>query len=211
MIIGPLCSIVPAMQNTHREKYLDVTGVILAGGSSSRMGQDKATLRLEGASLFERTLQTFQSLFRDILIAGDRPDLARPGIPAIADIYPGSAMGGLYTGLFVAETPWIFVAPCDMPYPDPALIQTILARREGYDVVAPLTRDGYEPLFACYHKNCLEVILEMLKKSRYCVYDFYPQVRACHLSEEELPSGWERSLRNVNTPEDFNSLEEKPS
>jgi molybdopterin-guanine dinucleotide biosynthesis protein A len=199
------------MQNTHNEKYPDVTGVILAGGSSKRMGQDKATLRVEGISLFERTLQTFQLLFSEILIAGDRPDLARPGIPAIADIYPGSALGGVYTGLFVAKTPWIFVAPCDMPYPDPVLIRNILTRREGYDVVVPLTQEGFEPLFACYHKNCLEVIHSMLKKNLYCVYDFYPQVRACHITEEELPSGWSRSLRNVNTPEDFNSLEEKPS
>ncbi|MDH3453964.1 MAG: molybdenum cofactor guanylyltransferase [Desulfuromonadales bacterium] len=199
------------MQNTHNDKYPDVTGVILAGGSSSRMGQDKATLRLEGVSLFERTLQTFQDLFQDILIAGDRPDLARPGIPAVADIYPGSALGGLYTGLFTARTPWIFVAPCDMPYPDPALIRDILARREGYDVVVPCTPDGFEPLFACYHKNCLEVIRSMLLARPYCVYDFYPQVRACHVLEEELPYGWHRSLRNVNTPEDFKALKEKPS
>lgn len=199
------------MQNTHDEKYPDVTGVILAGGNSSRMGQDKATLRLEGVSLFERTLQTFQKLFQNILIAGDRPDLARDGIPAIADIYPGSALGGLYTALFTAKTPWIFVAPCDMPYPDPTLIRDILARREGYDVVVPNTCDGFEPLFACYHKNCLEAISLMLKDRRYCVYDFYPQVRACHLHEDELPYGWSRSLRNVNTPEDFKSLEEKPS
>ncbi len=199
------------MQNTQNEKYADVTGVILAGGKSSRMGQDKATLRLEGVSLFDRSLQTFQELFQNILIAGDRPDLARPGIPAIADIYPGSAMGGLYTGLFKAQTPWIFVAPCDMPYPDPALIREILARREGYDVVVPHTQDGFEPLFACYHKSCLEVILSMLKEGLYCVYDIFPQVRTCHLHEEELPSGWNRSLRNVNTLEEFKSLKEKPS
>lgn len=196
------------MQEAPFAKYPDVTGVILAGGSSSRMGQDKATLRLQGLSLFERTLQTFQSLFINILIAGDRPDLIRPGIPAIADIYPGSALGGLYTGLFTAQTPWIFVAPCDMPYPDPALIHDILARREGYDVAVPTTRDGFEPLFACYHKNCLETISNMLNDGQYCVYDFYPQVRVCKILEEELPSGWRRSLRNVNTPEEFNDLKE---
>jgi molybdopterin-guanine dinucleotide biosynthesis protein A len=51
----------------------------------------------------------------------------------------------------------------------------------------------------------------MLQAGQYCVYDFYPQVRVCHLLEEELPYRWNRSLRNVNTPEDFKALEEKPS
>lgn len=199
------------MQKTHDDKYPDVTGVILAGGSSSRMGQDKATLRLQGVSLFERTLRTFQSLFADILIAGDRPDLARPGVTAIPDIYPGSALGGLYTGLFSARTPWIFVAPCDMPYPNPDIIRDLLARREGYDVVVPHTREGFEPLFACYHKNSLEAMRAMLEEKHYCVYDLYTRVQARHLHEEELPGGWSRSLSNVNTPEEFKSLREKSS
>ena len=86
------------MQNTHTDKYLDVTGVVLAGGKSRRMGTDKARLELAGQSLFERSLELLQSFFATIIIAGDRPDLARPDIPAIPDVYPGALWAGCTPG-----------------------------------------------------------------------------------------------------------------
>ncbi len=185
-----------------------VTGVILAGGKSTRMGQDKATLVVKGLPLFERVRKVFRLLFAKNLIAGDRPDLARPDLPCYADIYPGSALGGLYTGLLRAETEWIFVAPCDMPFPDPALIRTITALRAGYDVVVPRTRQGFEPLFACYAKSCLEPMRQLLDHRRFRVFDFYDQVRVRYLEEDELPPGWQKALVNLNTPEDCYALDQ---
>ena len=68
------------------------------------------------------------------MIAGERPDLAQAGIDWHADIFPGSSLGGLYTGLFHAETPYIFAAACDMPYPDPDMIRQLLGFRQDFDV-----------------------------------------------------------------------------
>ncbi len=189
-------------------EFDDVTGLILAGGRSSRMGRDKATLKVSGESLFERILRVMQDLFTTVLIAGDRPDLARPDVPCYPDLYPGSALGGIYTGLVEAQTPLVFVSACDMPYPDPHLIRRILLHREGYDVVVPRTPDGLEPLFAMYRKSCLASIYEMLRSGEYRVYDFYPQVRVRYLGVEELVSGWEWSLMNVNTPEQYDAVKE---
>ncbi|WP_225911612.1 molybdenum cofactor guanylyltransferase [Desulfuromonas versatilis] len=185
-----------------------VTGVILAGGKSSRMGRDKATLEVEGVALFERVLGVFQRIFSDILIAGERPDLARPGVCCHPDIYPGSALGGLYTGLFEADSDWIFVAPCDLPFPDPNLIKALLRLRDGYDVVLPRTGQGLDPLFACYRKSCLEPMRRLLDNRRYRIFDFYDQVRVRYVDEHELPEGWRQALLNVNTPEEFQDLED---
>jgi molybdopterin-guanine dinucleotide biosynthesis protein A len=190
-------------------KFDDVTGVILAGGESSRMGMDKAVLKVAGVSLFERILRVMQDLFSDVLIAGDRQDLTRVGVPCYRDRYPGSALGGIYTGLFEAKTHLIFISACDMPYPDSGLIRLILAQREGYDVVVPQTPGGLEPLFALYSKACLEPIWNMLKRGEYRIYDFYPQIRVRYLSVEELPLGWEWSLLNVNTPEEYHSIKRR--
>ena len=66
------------------------------------------------------------------------------------DRYPGSALGGLYTALLAAETPYVFVAACDMPAPAPDILRAILARRDGCDVVVIQTAAGYEPLFAIF-------------------------------------------------------------
>ena len=198
------------MQNDSRMKKVDdVTGVILAGGRSSRMGRDKATLEVAGAPLFERVLSVLLDFFDAVLIAGDRPDLARPTVPYHPDIYSGSALGGLYTGLLKARTEWIFVAPCDMPHPDPEMIRVLLERREGRQIVVPRTRAGFEPLFALYHKDCLDPMRAMLEEGRYRIYDLYDQMSVCYVCESELPPDWERSLINVNTPEEYSKVRKK--
>ena len=189
--------------------YADVTGVILAGGRSRRMGQDKATLEVAGATLFARTLTMLRSLFPRVLIAGDRPDLVRPEVPCVPDIYPGSALGGIHGGLSAASTPWIFVAPCDLAYPDPELVRFILGHRDGYDIVLPRTPSGLEPVFALYHKNCLPAMEEMLARGDYRIYDFYDQVRVCYLDAATLPAGWQRALLNLNTPEDLRHMDKE--
>jgi molybdopterin-guanine dinucleotide biosynthesis protein A len=189
--------------------YPDVTGVIMAGGRSSRMGRDKARLEVEGTTFFARVATVFRELFPQVLIAGERPDLAGPDLPFVPDSYPGSALGGLYTGLAAADTPFIFVAPCDMPFPSAELIRLILDQRTGYDVVVPRTPAGLEPLFAVYGKNCLEPMRDMLERGHYRIYDFFPQMRVRELADGELPAGWERALRNVNTPEEYLRIKEE--
>ncbi len=200
------------MQDSHIENkstlYPDVTGVLLAGGKSLRMGRDKALLELNGLTLFERSRQLLEPFFKRILIAGDRLDLVRPGISAIADLYPGSALGGLYTGLRAAETDWIFVTPCDMPYPDPEIVKRLLANRDGVDAVVPRTPEGYEPVFALYHKNCLLQMESMLRNGQYRIYDFYQRIAIRFLDPPELPVGWRRALININTPEQLAALKE---
>lgn len=196
----------------HRERSPaaeDVTGVILAGGRSSRMGRDKATLEVGGMTLFERTLEILRTFFPAVLIAGDRPDLARPQVPCYPDRYPGSALGGLYTGLLEAATDWIFVAPCDMPNVDPAIVRLLLERRAGHDVVLPRTASGLEPLFALYRKSCLDPMRAMLEAGEYRIYDFYGQVRVRYVDEMELPPGWRRGLLNINTPDEYRQLREQ--
>ena len=193
------------MQNPHIDKenrlYQDVTGILLAGGQSRRMGQDKALIELDGELLFTRSLALLQRYFPKVMIAGDRPDLAPPGVPTIADIFPGSALGGLYTGLNAAQTDWVFVAPCDMPYPDGRLIELLLTQRHGVDAVVPRTPSGYEPVFAAYHHNCLPHMAEMLRNNQHRIYDFYQRIAIRYLDWFQMPEGWERALLNLNHPE----------
>lgn len=173
------------------------------------MGRDKAKLIIEGQCLFDTILALLQSLFGHVFIAGDRQDLTRPGITAIPDVYPGSSLGGLHTGLQAAETDWMFVAPCDMPYPDARIVQRLLAARSGVDAVVPRTANGYEPVFALYHKNCLPQMEAMLKQDQYRILDFYQRIKIRYLDPPDLPEGWERSLINLNTPDQLASIKEK--
>lgn len=173
------------------------------------MGRDKAGLEFGGVSFFERILTVFRALFPHLLIAGDRPDLAAPDLLSFADIYPGSALGGLHTGLLAAETPYIFVAACDMPCPDPELIRAIVGQRSGYDAVVPKTPAGLEPLFALYGKECLAPMRALLEAKNYRICDLYPEVRVRYLEQDEFPAGWQRALVNVNTPEELQRCREE--
>jgi molybdopterin-guanine dinucleotide biosynthesis protein A len=198
-----------AMQISHNEFIEEITGVLLAGGKSRRMGHDKVCIEIGGRPLLTRSLDLLCQYFTTVLIAGDRPDQARPNIPAIPDIYPGSALGGLYTGLKSAQTDWIFVAPCDMPYPDSRILEALVQLRNGFDAVVPRTPNGYEPVFALYHKNCLPLMHAMLQQGQYRIYDFYQRIKVHYLDWQQMPEGWERSLLNINTPEQLDQVQKE--
>src|SRR5450631_2052532 len=104
-----------------------VTGVILAGGASSRMGKNKALMKIGEQTLIERVYAIMASLFPDVIIVTNTPELYA-FIPSrtAADLYPGSgSLAGLHAGLSAGSTERIFVAACDMPFLNPTLIRLL--------------------------------------------------------------------------------------
>jgi molybdopterin-guanine dinucleotide biosynthesis protein B/molybdopterin-guanine dinucleotide biosynthesis protein len=196
------------MQIPHNAYIDNMTGVLLAGGESRRMGRDKAHIKIAGQPLYKRSLDLLRKHCASVLIAGDRRDLSCPDIPAIPDLFPGSALGGLYTGLSAAKTDWIFVAPCDMPRPDARILKMMITERKGYDAVVPRTPGGYEPVYALYHKRCLPLMEEMLERGEYRIYDFYQRIHIKFIDWHQLPDNWEETLLNINTPEQLQQFKE---
>ena len=187
----------------------DVTGLILVGGQSRRMGQDKAFLNIAGKPLFERVLELFRECFTRVLLVGDRAErFAAYGLPVLPDLHPGSALGGLYSGLCHAETDTVFVSSCDLPYPNKELLRYLCSLREGVDVVVVKTAQGYEPLFALYAKSCLGPMLRLLESGNYRVYDLYPQLNVRYVTGAELKhlDRAENSFVNLNTMEQFHRV-----
>lgn len=188
----------------------DCTGVILVGGKSSRMGVDKAFLKIGGIPLFERVLTVFRETFAKVILIGNNAErYTGYGLPVHSDIYPGSAMGGLYTGLMHASTPHVFVASCDLPFPSSMVVRHLLSLRKGCDVVVPAGASGFEPLFAVYAKNCRGPMQRLLEQGNFCIFDLYPALNVRYVPIEELLrlDGGDRTFINVNTPEEFARLE----
>ncbi len=190
----------------------DVTGVILVGGKSRRMGADKALLRVDGRTLTEIVVEAVRLVVpRVILVGGPAERFADLGLPVHPDVYPGSALGGLYTGLLAAGTRHIFAVACDMPFPDVALIRHLLSLREGHDVVVPRRGGLVEPLFAVYSRRCQGPMKSLLEAGNYRIYDFFADVRTLYVDEGDL----ERlhvdgaSFANVNTPEEYRRIVSK--
>lgn len=186
-------------------RYEEITGVILVGGKSRRMGRDKAFLPWQGRPLFERVLALFQAHFDRVLLVGEKGErFDGYGVTVLPDLYPGSALGGLYTGVFQAQTDYVFVAPCDMPFPSAKLLRHLCSLRRGYDAVVPKSSEGFEPLFALYAKSSLPAMRALLDEGNLRIYDLYPLLTTKTVAGEELErfGGGHRSLINVNTPEE---------
>jgi molybdopterin-guanine dinucleotide biosynthesis protein A len=184
----------------------DITGVLLVGGKSRRMGMDKAFLKIAGIPLYLRVLQTLQEVFHSVILVGDYNARFLPHqLPLYPDLYPGSAMGGLYSGLHHAATERIFVLPCDLPFPNPHLVRHLSAASAGKDVAVPVSDSGVEPLFAVYAKGCLEPMKLLLEKGIYRIRDCYPGLKVNYVGKEEvcrIDPGF-RSFVNLNTPAEF--------
>ena len=197
------------------ERFEDITGVILVGGKSRRMGRDKAFLPWDGAPLFEKVLAVFRDNFAKVLLVGGEEErFAGYGCRVFADLYPGSALGGLYTGLCHAGNDWVFVASCDMPFPSTALLRHLCSLKAGYDGVVPQTAQALAPLYALYAKSALPAMLSLLQSGNLRIYDLYPLLRTRYVTAEELAPFAEdgRAFINVNTPEEFSlwSASRKP-
>ncbi len=184
----------------------DITGVILVGGKSRRMGRDKAFLDVGGKTLFEKVLDAFRESFSKIILTGSRGErFAGYDLPVYEDIFSGSALGGIYTGLHHADTDTVFVSSCDLPFPSSRIIRHLCSLTGNSDAVVPKLAHGYEPLFAAYSKSCLRSVKTMLHAGNYCVYDLYRQIDVREVSESELESvgGARDAFLNLNTPEEY--------
>lgn len=195
------------------KRYPDICGVILVGGKSRRMGRDKAFLDIAGKPLIERILGVFRASFDRIVLVGDREErFAACNLPVLPDIYPGSSLGGLYTGLYHAETEFVFVSSCDLPFPNMDILHHLCSRGVGFDAVVPTTAHGYEPLFALYGKSCLAPIKALLDSGDCCAYAWYPKARVNYVTYEQLahldPDG--RAFMNINTPDEFARIGGEP-
>ena len=96
----------------------DITGILLAGGKSRRMGKDKRTLLLDGETLFNRALDVLVEIFSEVIVVLGQEEFSvnNDHVRVVNDLIPNrAAAGGLYTGLFYATQQRVFVVACDMP------------------------------------------------------------------------------------------------
>jgi molybdenum cofactor guanylyltransferase len=185
-----------------------VTGVIQAGGKSTRMGgQPKALLELGGRRLVERVLDAVAPAVDDVLIVTNTPDLYRfLGLPMVADAYPDhGSLGGIFTGLAAAGGDSAFTVACDMPFVHRDVVRLVVARAAEADVVIPRVGDQLETMHAVYGKACLPHIEARLRAGQLRIVGFLDQVRVVEIGEAEVARHRPPAVAfmNVNTPEEL--------
>jgi len=197
------------MENvTKSTSAVPVTGIILAGGQSSRMGQDKGLLTLHSRTLIEIAIQNLEEVCGEIIISSGSDLYAGFGKQIIRDLIPGiGPMGGLYSALKHSKTDKNLLLSVDMPFVTKELLTPLVQNSDGFFAAVPwFGGERYEPLCACYDLSMLPYLEAFISERNYKLPDVYNQV-SIHklLIDENLPFYRSYLFHNINTPSDLNS------
>lgn len=140
----------------------DCTALILAGGESRRMGQDKANIKLGNQTLLQHVSTALHPLFSDIIVSTRQVRLDCDMQQVTDNPIHAGPLAGLAAGLEQARTPWVFAVACDMPFITAALVVTLAGFRDHVDAVVPVVAGFPQPLAAFYSRHSLGALREIL-------------------------------------------------
>ena len=194
----------------------DVTGAILAGGSSRRLGQDKVTLKLGDKPLAHWVAEALAPAVADLWLVTNHPQAhVSLGLPLVTDLVPFQGpLGGLATALFYARTPWVLLASADAPVltPDLALALAGVAGKLSRPALVCRSERGVEPFPGLYAVRLLSRVQEFLQEDRSFIAfleRLRPQVWGTETWKTFDDEG--ASFLNLNQPEDLARLEARVS
>ena len=195
---------------------MNVTGVVLAGGRSRRLGRDKAVELVGGEPLISRVIGRMSEVADEIVVvvngierASELP-LPQDAI-VVVDAYPDKgSLGGIFSGLRAGREDWAMVVACDMPFVNVALLKHILGQREECDAVVPILDGRPEPIHAAYSKVCLPAIEKKILADDLKIAGFFDDVRVKFVGQidvEKLDPD-RLSFFNINTEQDLKKAAE---
>lgn len=180
---------------------MPATAIIMAGGKSRRMGQDKAVLEINGTPAIKRVYEQLRLHFDQILVSSS--NIAEHGLPDI-EIVPDEIAGkgplvGIGSALRVSRNETNFVIACDIPDIDISIVRRLIRESRSFDAVVPETGAGkYEPLFAVYKKSTLGAIDESIASGKYKILE---PLKKCNVSYVKFPGA--EKFKNLNTMKDY--------
>jgi molybdenum cofactor guanylyltransferase len=206
--------------------HRDLTGFVLAGGKSSRMGRDKAALALDGHTLLEHALNVLGQVASGVCILGPRQLYAKHSLPVIEDIYPGCGpLGGIHAALSHTKTNFNLIIAVDTPFLDPKFLAFLTERALGSGAVVTTPEiAGYrQPLCSVYAREFLNIAEEALqrpafprdkhsqqplagsKSTDYKIVPLFPAAKTLVVNEEEMArfAFTPEMFENLNTPDDL--------
>ncbi len=188
-----------------------ITGVVLAGGKSSRLGTDKALVLIKGRPLISYAIETLSCVCHKVVINSGQPVYSFTGCEIWPDLLPIQApIIGIYSCLKRSDSDWNIFLSCDMPMVDHRLFDLLLSQRDGVDAVVPFHQDGMEPLCSTFSRRVLPFLEERIANGQYGIQQFVRQARSRLVKiSPELDFYSPKLFTNLNTAEDirFFSLE----
>ncbi|HLJ27242.1 MAG TPA: molybdenum cofactor guanylyltransferase [Candidatus Angelobacter sp.] len=195
--------------------YGNVTGFVLAGGKSSRMGANKALLALNGSTLVEGTKAIVEQVCERVFIVGSRQLYGAFG-ECYEDVYPNCGpLGGIHAALLNSRTAHSLIISVDTPFIRTDFLNYMIERalNSSAMVTAPRIGGVVQPLCAVFSRDFLPIVEAALKSGKYKVEPTFPQEQTLVLTEADL-SQFEMAaemFENLNTPEDFELARKRSS
>lgn len=189
----------------------DITGFILAGGRSSRMGRDKAQIPWGSGTLLSHACDRMQQVVAKTYIVGGAQS-AGAADAVLTDSFIGCGpLAGIHSALKHAETDWSLVLAVDLPLVNSALLEFIAKScKQANNAVAIRLGEHFQPLCAAYHRRLFPEIEARLQAGDLSIHRLLEAPRTGIIEEQELLSAGFRAqmLLNVNTPEDLERAKE---
>jgi len=186
-----------------------ITGIILAGGKSTRMGKDKGLLQLNGQTFIEHIYETLKPICKKVIIISNQKEHKQFQIPLFEDIHKNKGpLGGIYTGLYHSGTNRNFIVGCDMPFLSIALLKYISKHIDSFhDTIVPVFDGATQPLCAIYSKKNLKQLENMINNDELKMKEAIGNLNTKYISIDENTSFYRPDLfRNMNTPHDLESI-----
>lgn len=186
---------------------MNVTAIILAGGKSTRYGEDKTLLEWDGGLLMSHLVHKLQALCDEILIISNATcKFNILGTRELKDIYPGCGpLGGIHAGLDASTNPLTLVVACDMPLISIEFAEHLLRCVDGFDIVVPREEKRVHPLFGIYARRVLPVAERILKGQSYSVLRLLDETHTRYIDRPDWPQSLRHDLilANINKKEDY--------
>lgn len=178
-----------------------MNGIILAGGKSSRFGENKAFADFNNQRLIERTVDLLGKVFSKVYIVTNNPrEYEYLGAEIVVDVFKECGpLGGIHAGLLASDSGHNFVAACDMPFLNIDLLNDLRQVAEEYDLVVPEFGGKLQMLHALYSRNCLPFIEEQLSANNLKLSDLLSGVNSKVIESK----GFGRPFLNINTQADY--------
>ena len=187
----------------------EITGIILAGGKSSRMGQEKGLIKFKDKHLIEYSINVLKNITDRIIISSNSKSYDFLDFEIVKDEIPNSGpMGGIYSGLMQSNTEVNLVLSCDTPFVSEDLLMYVLEKSKGKDIVVPWHgKKFFEPLCAYYNKNSTKILRQFIDKKNYRIPDVFNEVNfKALLMSENLDFFHKELFVNINSKQDLKKL-----
>lgn len=180
----------------------NITGVVMAGGKSQRMGTDKGLMDFKGKPMAQYSIDVLQSVFEKVAISSNNPDYTRFGIPVFGDEYfDCGPICGLHATLKYIDTEYVFILSCDTPYVDKETVLLLLTHLASNSIVVPEVEGKLEPLCGLYSKMLLPEIETRIAEENFKLYHF---IR--NHEDKKLVQVDANKFININSPDDLSTI-----